>query len=482
MEIYNLDKYELLSGDIICCTYVNGKLAIVNEKLSPFYLADFKEWVASRAIHSSRGLTARNLKVASGLPANEKSFETAMKVNAACITDNYWVREIGSNLSYKDISFERYDGFFRELALGMDHTYTYYKSDTHNPELTNIGGSDKAWVIDDNGDRWLYKRQPIRECYNEIFSSKLAAVLGIDTVEYELADYSNPDPEIGQFGIVRSRDFTQGKNINFESAQLIVLHNGTTDNDVLKIADAFSKWGIEQEYLNIKYLDILVGNPDRHSQNYGVLRDQSSGDVIGMAPNFDNNFAFFAREMEIDSFLEAAAKYAWKRPVVTKEALKSIADQMRAIDGLNDFDADNLVSTVIANNSFNYSLHEGNENTFSISFPSHNVRIIDDKISPGEDFIIVSVPEGVIYHGKDIGGYKLCPDQSIKNGNVVEAVFNDNQVKLHDKEGGYELVDISDLKDLITERTEEVSREREKDRSLDKTSVRSKKREEEVEL
>ncbi|MBR2675192.1 MAG: HipA domain-containing protein [Mogibacterium sp.] len=350
-------NYELLSGDIVCCTFIDGKLSVVNEALAPLYLDDFEEWVASRAIHSSRGLTARNLKVASGLSANEKSFETALRVNAACITDNYWVRLEGSKISYKDVSFEKYDGFFKELALGVDYTYTHYKSDECNPELTNIGGSDKAWVLDNNGDRWLYKRQPIRECYNEMFSANLAAALGIDTVLYELADYTNPDPEIGQFGIVRSRDFTQNKGMNLESAQLIIKHRGSSDNDILKNADIFSEWGIEQEYLNIKYLDILIGNPDRHSQNYGVFRCQSSGAIVGMAPNFDNNFAFLARDMEIDAFVLAAEKYKWKRPAVSEDILRGVANRMKSIEGFRNFDENRTVNAVIANNSFDYSLY-----------------------------------------------------------------------------------------------------------------------------
>ena len=35
-------------------------------------------------------------------------------------------------------------------------------------------------------------------------------------------------------------------------------------------------------------------NADRHTNNYGVLRDPDSGKVLRLAPNFDNNIALIS--------------------------------------------------------------------------------------------------------------------------------------------------------------------------------------------
>jgi len=34
---------------------------------------------------------------------------------------------------------------------------------------------------------------------------------------------------------------------------------------------------------------------DRHTKNYGILREVDTGTVIGMAPNYDNNVALISR-------------------------------------------------------------------------------------------------------------------------------------------------------------------------------------------
>lgn len=42
------------------------------------------------------------------------------------------------------------------------------------------------------------------------------------------------------------------------------------------------------------YLETVTQNPDRHKNNFGLLRDVESGKLISLAPNFDNNTALIA--------------------------------------------------------------------------------------------------------------------------------------------------------------------------------------------
>ena len=43
------------------------------------------------------------------------------------------------------------------------------------------------------------------------------------------------------------------------------------------------------------FLDTICANPDRHTFNFGVLRDADTGEIVGLAPNFDNNMALISR-------------------------------------------------------------------------------------------------------------------------------------------------------------------------------------------
>ncbi len=44
------------------------------------------------------------------------------------------------------------------------------------------------------------------------------------------------------------------------------------------------------------FLDTICAKLDRHTFNFGILRNNNTGDVIGLAPNFDNNMALISRE------------------------------------------------------------------------------------------------------------------------------------------------------------------------------------------
>ena len=292
-------------------------------------MSDFRRWVEARAISDKRGYIARLLKQSSSLSATAGDYETSLKANCACITDNFWVKEAGSSLTYEDVSYDTYDGHLAKLALGIDTDLRDYRSDERNPELTNIGDSNKAWITDRRGVRWLYKRQWLKECYNEVLTAKIARKLGINTVDYELVSKTE-DPEKGRWGLVRSRDFTQGKGVNLEHAFMILDHFGISVSDIKGNAEIFRGYGCEKDYLDIIYLDIITGNGDRHDLNYGILRSRDNGRVLGLAPNYDNNFAF-TRDLSMTGFAITAAERDYDPPVLSDEDIHILESEMSAI-------------------------------------------------------------------------------------------------------------------------------------------------------
>ena len=113
-----MDKknYEILSGDTLVAKWTDGNLEIINEPLLPLYLKRIKNadmWLETRAIDSHRA-NSRLLKKALRL-AEKDDISTVIHVNGATITDNYWIRSLGSDLTYADIRFS--DDYFSNLAL-----------------------------------------------------------------------------------------------------------------------------------------------------------------------------------------------------------------------------------------------------------------------------------------------------------------------------------------------------------------------------
>ena len=270
---------ELMSKDKAIAKIDTGLIISCDPEQLPLFLLrtkDFEQWLQDRAIDSHR-TNSRILKRALRL-ATDDDAELVLNVHAATITDTYWFREDGSSLTYDDIRFKA--NYFDKLALtGDPDSFNLEYSST--PELTNIGSFEKCWRLED-GKWWMVKQGNDLERFSELFIAKLGYALGFPMAEY-----------YAENGTVLSPDFTNGASVNYESAHGIV----GDDEDYKLNFDAFSKLSpaLAKQYLEIIYLDAICFNMDRHTRNYGILRDVETGAILGMAPNFDNNIALFAR-------------------------------------------------------------------------------------------------------------------------------------------------------------------------------------------
>lgn len=270
---------ELMSGDKVIATVKNGEIIDCDETLLPLYLKRTKYlegWLASRAIDTHR-TNSRLLKKALRLRAADDA-QVALAVNAATVTDRYWFRPEGSTACYEDIRFK--ENYFDGLALCGDPNGFSHKP-SRTPELTNTGSYEKCWRLID-GAWWMYKSGNQNEYFSELFICKLGEKLGFDMAYYEMDD-----------GYIRTKNFTDGTPYNFEPISSIVGEN----DDYSDCFDAIYAISPElaEQYLKILWLDSVCYNMDRHTENFGFLRDAQTGAIVSMAPNYDNNIALISR-------------------------------------------------------------------------------------------------------------------------------------------------------------------------------------------
>lgn len=249
-----------------------GLLKSYDEKLIPLFLkrtGNIEEWLRMRSADSSR-VNIRKLKSVIGI---EDDIECVLSVNASMITDRYWIRF--NNEKYEDIRFKS-DEYCNMALKGEDCDYGFVRT----PEMTNIGSFEKCWKLINN-NWWLYKCGSKLELFSEMFISILGEKLGFDMAHYELdGDY------------IKTIDFTGGK-YNFEPMRALSDDNedyeccyGILRNIDKKTAD---------DYVKMIWLDTICFNMDRHTENFGILRDIDSGKFIKLAPYFDHNIALISR-------------------------------------------------------------------------------------------------------------------------------------------------------------------------------------------
>lgn len=321
-------NYYVMSGNTAVAKWENNELTVINRSLLPLYLRRIHNadmWLETRAIDSHRA-NSRLLKKALRLKEKD-DISTVLFVNAATITDNYWIKPFGSELRYEDVCFS--DDYFSELALkGSYDSFNKVsnKNSSNTPELTNIGSFEKCWKLID-GKWWMLKSANHEEQFSELFVYRLGKALDMNMAVYERGDRC-----------VKSLDFTNGASVNFEPAFAFMGDNEDYE-DVANVLEELCPQAVG-DFVKMIFLDTIVANPDRHTANFGLLRSTDTGELLGFAPVFDHNMALISRGYPksptkndilinlFNDFLSNHPKYKQLLPTITEEMIMSIIKEL----------------------------------------------------------------------------------------------------------------------------------------------------------
>lgn len=269
----------LMSADKKIARIEKGEITWTEADLLPLYLrrtGNVESWLAGRAIDEHR-VNSRLLKKALRLRGADDA-ETALAVNGATITDTYWICGENQQLCYEEVRFN--ENYFDGLALHGDPD-GFSQRPSRTPELTNIGSYEKCWRLRD-GIWWMYKAGTMPEYFSELFICRLGTMMGFSMAWYEMDG-----------AYIRTRDFTEGAKVNFETFDGITGEDDDYGLCFRALRDLGG--GLPEEYLKLVWLDTLCFNMDRHTKNFGLLRDRNGGQILSMAPNYDNNIALVSR-------------------------------------------------------------------------------------------------------------------------------------------------------------------------------------------
>ena len=197
------------------------------------------------------------------------------------LNDCYWVVD-DDNLKFDD--FNLYDNdFSTTLSLIAFTGYTSkIKGIATSPEFTTNGALPKAWRRIEN-KIYLYKGSTEEwnfsntgyEPYSEYYASQLAKAMNINAVQYDLDKWKGILASVCQL-------FTSK-----ESSYIPIWLASNSD----KIEDIY-KWccdnGFKEEFADMILFDSLILNHDRHLGNFGVMKNNTTGEYMSFAPIFDN--------------------------------------------------------------------------------------------------------------------------------------------------------------------------------------------------
>lgn len=293
--------YDLMHKDQKCGTLtIDEKIGRIteyhgkNNKLSPYLgTADcrkIQQWWELRAVPASR-TTMQKVIHAAGCLNTEMYLAKNLGLS---MTDTYWIRPEGLDLSFDDVKFSN-------LAAYSHGKIPYHNATSYDPNASLGGQMEKYWD--------LVHETPIlvKESYkffgqqsvNEVFATLLhnRQKTNIPFVNYTASVKNDRGIEC------RCSSFTSD-HIELLSAHEI-LESQKTRNDCSqyeKYIDICSENGIDrilmQDFMDYQTMtDFLISNTDEHLLNFGILRNADTMQLLGPAPIFDSgNSMFFMDE------------------------------------------------------------------------------------------------------------------------------------------------------------------------------------------
>lgn len=251
------------------------------------------KWLARRVIPKNRTFVDEILKTL-GLSHNDtKAIIDVCK--GLSLNDSYWIVPV--NFEGTFAQYNLYQNHFSELLALVAYTGAGQSrfAFTTSPELTTGGMLPKAWRFIENAGIYLYKGGTTgasntgREPFCEYYASQIAETMKLNAVHYDLENWK---------GITASKCalFTDIDTSYMPIGRLV--HSG----GIAACLNYFDKLGpaFSEQVKSMLIFDALIYNEDRHFGNFGVLRDNHSGQIIAPAPIFDNGLSLFCYAVDDD--------------------------------------------------------------------------------------------------------------------------------------------------------------------------------------
>lgn len=326
------------SIDDICEVYniAYAPLAIINanHKKKINILKQLNEWFKGRGIPSWRKDLKKLLE-----KLNVSSQEELLnKAYALSLSDQYWLKEEGSQMEWKDINFFTNDFEYEAyLEASLDSFSSAIRSTDKNilqsPNNTTDGMLQKGWIIED-GNRVLVKgtyTPSKEEPINEWLASQISRRFCFDYCDYSVEWNENTKL------ISKCNNFI---NENEEIISAYDIFNSEKKpnhmNDYDFYVSILEKHHIPNVRINMEnmfVIDYLIMNTDRHLKNFGVIRNVNSLEWVRLTPIFDNGQSMQCEELtENMNFRNGKGKFFTDTAKDYEKIIQTLGDDIKRLD------------------------------------------------------------------------------------------------------------------------------------------------------
>ena len=245
-------------------------------------ITNFNYWCAKRMLTLDREYAKEILDSIGASQGKTDRERAAVALSYHCLnlTDIYWVKSSEEDIEFPHINlYENHlDNAFVDIAL-RGRTMTVENAHLIADDVSTSGVSPKAWIRREDGF-YLYKDGKEESVRNEILASRICRCFECDQVLYEADEYDGYPVSVSR--IMTGLDYSITTRAAFD---IYALNNDIDPLEYILGLDSHN-------FYMMNILDYLVGNTDRHWENWGFLIDNSNGRPVRLHDLMDFNHAF----------------------------------------------------------------------------------------------------------------------------------------------------------------------------------------------
>ncbi|MBQ9010551.1 MAG: hypothetical protein IJ088_14685 [Clostridia bacterium] len=291
-EVMTMSRYVLFNDDVqvalftvyhsVITEFTPQKPDLLPMQIRHASAEGFSSWLRERAIDLNN-VQHRNLM--KELVGSRDKLTLAIRTHMFSISDTYTCFEEGEFIPRHQLCKPQDQNTVSDYFLISSDT-SLRKLCVVTPNASTDGSFTKTWRFEE-GNWWLYKFQSSEATRAEVEISRVLRKAGWDAAEYAY---------VGRYrGRDKTRSFLQAGEF-FEPYDSFRFFFDDPDDDDAVIYRNIASLGasFEVAWKRILLADALFANTDRHMRNFGFIRSSVTGEVLRLAPNFDNNQAYLA--------------------------------------------------------------------------------------------------------------------------------------------------------------------------------------------
>ncbi len=325
----NKVTFQIMHMEKIVVTITSsGKATIFNKKFMPYDLwfeedddidtrvnniNVFNHWCASRVLSLDRKYAKELLNSIGAVQAvtDLERAKISQSYHCVSLTDVYWVRQLDEDITFAKLNL--YDHTLNESIVELSLKGKQMTVTNHElaPDLSTKGCFPKAWIRTEKGFK-LLKDGNEETVKRELLASAICQCFDIKQVAYH--EYLYKGELVTESDIITSKEYSIVSKLAFD---IYACNHDLDTIEVCKEIDPITYYG-----MNI--LDYLIGNTDRHPENWGFLIDNSNNKYVALYPVMDFNQSFLSYDTIDGANCQTVSKSHTTQREAAIEAVKCI--------------------------------------------------------------------------------------------------------------------------------------------------------------